>query len=265
MKQLFFLLLVFIFSSFIQKQEDVINTLFAQKKYQACANLIQENIINNDYVHYNFTYKLASCYSYLNKNDSAYYYLKNIVNYFNSLDGLVSITNIPIDYTSFKNLTNTHYWKKINQKIKQKAIKDNFQNKDFSFFYDIQISHNFLSNKLNYYKNENDTVEIRKVQMAFQLSDEKSIQKVCRYLDKHIKKNIEIKDNWITINLMIHQSKNLEIKEKYLAYFYENAKKKNLNASAYAMFYMKYLEQKNMLKNRNYNVVKDSLIESFNK
>ena len=89
MKKYILILVLFIISSFVQSQEDEMNTLFAQKKYQECANFLNNLTKENNFVHYNYTYKLASCYSYLHKNDSAYYHLNKIINYFNSLDGFL--------------------------------------------------------------------------------------------------------------------------------------------------------------------------------
>ena len=45
---------------------------------------------------------------------------------------------------------------------------------------------------------------------------------------------------------------------------YENTVLKKLDAYAFAMFYMRYLEQKKGMKIKNFNVIQDSVIHSFN-
>ena len=264
MRKYILILVLFISSSFIQNQEDEINTLFAKKKYQECANFLNNLSKEKNYVHYNYTYKLASCYSYLKKYDSAYINLKKIINYFNSLDGLVSINNISIDYGSFKELTNTPYWYKITEQIKKKATQDHFYNKDYAYFFDIQNSGNLVSNKLAYYKLEKDTLAIQKTVIEKEKIDSINIKKVISYLEKKINKNETIDYNWSIINYTLHQSASLEQKEKYLSLLYENTVQKKLDAYAFSMFYMRFLEQKNGIKIKNYNAIKDSVVNSFN-
>jgi len=264
LKKYILILVLFINSSFVQSQEDEMNTLFAQKKYQECANFLHNLTKENNFVHYNYTYKLASCYSYLHKNDSAYYHLNRIINYFNSLDGLVSITNISIDYESFKQLTNTAYWGKITEQIKKKASKDHFYNKDYAFFFDIQNSSNFINNKLAYHKAEKDSLAIQKILLEKEKVDSINVKKVISYIEKKKSKNARIDYNWSIINYTLHQSASLEQKEKYLPLLYENTVLKKLDAYAFAMFYMRYLEQKKGMKIKNFNVIQDSVIHSFN-
>ena len=264
LKKYILILVLFISSSFIQNQEDEINALFAQKKYQACANFLNNLSKENNYVHYNHTYKLASCYAYLNKEDSAYFNLKKIINYFNSLDGLVSINNISIDYASFKELTNTSYWDKITKHIKKKAVKDHFYNKDYGYFFDIQNSSNFINNKLAYYKTEKDTIALKKIIVEKDKIDSVNVKKVISYIENKKNKNATIDYNWSIINYTLHQSAAVEQKEKYLPLLYENTMLKKLDAYAFAMFYMRFLEQKNGMKIKNFNAIKDSVINSFN-
>jgi hypothetical protein len=240
MKQILFICCILVFSSFIQNQEDEINALFAKKKYQECANFLNNLSKDNKYVHYNHTYKLASCYAYLNKQDSAYFNLKKIINYFNSLDGLVSINNISIDYASFKELTNTSYWDKITKQIKKKAVKDHFYNK------------------------EKDTIALKKIIVEKDKIDSVNIKKVISYIENKKNKNAAIDYNWSIINNTLHQSASLEQKEKYLPLLYENTRLKKLDAYAFTMFYMRFLEQKNGMKIKNFNAIKDSVINSFN-
>lgn len=264
MKQIIFICCVLVFSSFVQNQEDEINALFAKKKYQECANFLNNLSKENKYVHYNHTYKLASCYAYLNKQDSAYFNLKKIINYFNSLDGLVSITNISIDYGSFKQLTSTPYWDKITKQIKKKAAKDHFYNKEYGYFFDIQNSSNFINNKLAYYKTEKDTIAIKKTVVEKEKIDSINVKKVISYIENKKNKNERIDYHWSIINFTLHQSATLEQKEKYLPLLYENTMLKKLDVYAFTMFYMRFLEQKKGMKIKNYNAIKDSVINSFN-
>ena len=62
MKKYILILVLFISSSFIQNQEDEINALFAQKKYQECANFLNNLSKENNYVHNTLTI------NYLSKN-----------------------------------------------------------------------------------------------------------------------------------------------------------------------------------------------------
>jgi hypothetical protein len=176
----------------------------------------------------------------------------------------VSINNISIDYGSFKELTNTSYWYKITEQIKKKATQDHFYNKDYAYFFDIQNSGNLVSNKLAYYKLEKDTLAIQKTVIEKEKIDSINIKKVISYLEKKKNKNETIDYNWSIINYTLHQSASLEQKEKYLSLLYENTVQKKLDAYAFAMFYMRFLEQKNGVKIKNYNAIKDSVLNSFN-
>jgi hypothetical protein len=117
---------------------------------------------------------------------------------------------------------------------------------------------------LAYYKLEKDTLAIQKTVIEKEKIDSINIKKVISYLEKKKNKNETINYNWSIINYTLHQSASLEQKEKYLSLLYENTVQKKLDAYAFAMFYMRFLEQKNGIKIKNYNAIKDSLVNSFN-
>ena len=118
--------------------------------------------------------------------------------------------------------------------------------------------------KTKYYKTEKDTIAIKKTVVEKEKIDSINVKKVISYIENKKNKNETIDYHWSIINFTLHQSATLEQKEKYLPLLYENTMLKKLDAYAFAMFYMRFLEQKKGIKIKNFNAIKDSVINSFN-